>query len=1175
MTAISRTNMPPATPVHLGAASLANTLKRDHATSIATPNQRSHHHLTDLSPTQDSPLPPAPVSAFIIDDEPHADANLRRTAAAATAAATNPTAAPSSSRQAIGSRTRTAVSRITRERPPISDEDSPGVGRRAAAGPSSTSPLLDDLGVPRASYLLQSERARISVSRSSPVFKGEDHLDHAAYLDRKSSPASNQPILPSGRTAQATGSRYRSSHAPISSAAFGKAGESSRPTYGGLGRSSSYGNGNNSVEAVRDDARIASRSSMNSIAGDSGIEARASRPEPFNRRMSRTPPSELRGQAAAPKRRSFEAVGDDLDLGARPLPSSHDLDFAPSGSASGPGSRTSSRNSYARPDEAHDMGSLDMAPHRVARRTSDESETATELARPRLSAERFDHEHIDVETARASSFHRSQSPPPAPSSPDARHVRTGSAADAELHGALPDRSPPGMAARFRASTEARGDGVIEGPGAAAGSGYRTPALGNRALRSSLAASNGARSAGRSLRKLARSSNHHVPARRVQRYQDEEEDEDLDDDAKDGNKGEHENGGSGNNSSGEGPDAGQEGVHASGGSSGSGSREERGNVSPRLRAYGYDPVEAKSRAELLERASLVRSPSPKPSLADPRAVDRDDDGEANHNMASATPSPPPLQPPPPSKKEQHPNARRAATGDNAGRKENIEPAGRKRGAGANAIHDILAAKIPAPNAQAAAGGVRRHLPPSSADSAVPVRSAFAPSAAQNQAKAGAAPLVPSTVPPPPPEGMAEGDDEIDEEVYRQYSDCRPDLIWGEADRQHEQPLASHANLLELVKGPPKATAMQGLKYRKVKKAGRGGFSVVWVVRGPLYEPSAASPQDFEEVPEDRQAFFALKQVSLKEVESEQNRQELISEANTLRTLANLEGSEKYLLRYFGHRVSNDKLKILLELGDGDFNGILATQAPLSRDLIAHYWREMLEAVQFIHDVNLVHTDLKPANFLIVKNRIKLIDFGIAQNIPKGTVHISRDAIIGTPNYMAPEAIKIAKAKGRRVYKAGKPSDVWSLGCILYQMIWGRPPFDKLPSDRKLEGIMDPNHKIAYTPYRDPRYPDVEDVDADLLDCVRSALQYRVEDRATIPQLLQHPFLRRPDDGGDAEAHDDDDDEDLDETVSISRGKLRDLVGRLRTLALRDELTEDNVIERADMLFNNLKQAQAQS
>ncbi|KAN0063737.1 Serine/threonine kinase mps1 [Thecaphora frezii] len=1146
MTTLSRTNLPPSTPVHLGGG-----LKRDHA-SLATPaDSIGRRHLADMSPTQDSPLPPAPVSAFIHDEE--SDDDARKAAASASSTITSAAAAAPipETRQAV-LRTRATLSRATRERPPISDEDSPGVARRA---PAASSLKPDDLGVPRASYLLQSERARLSGGRSSPIVKGEEHLD-GLYMDRKSSPGASQAHQQSVRAAQgASGARYRSAHAPVSSSIYGKAGESSRPGYGSVGRSTSYGSGGQGAEAAKDEARIATRSSMNSIAsgheGRSRPSSSSAAPDPFHRRLSRTPPSELRGQSFVPKRRSFGELAEDLDLGARPL-GSHESDGAPSGS------RASSRNGYAHLEEPHEKGA-DGIPRSAARRQSDEKEAAIGRDRPRFSGASYEGSLDGAEAPQGVALNRSRSPPPPPApASDLARSEPADEEEEQRQFAAPERSPPRARPEHRSDT----NGVAaEASSAAALSGYRTPAMGGRALRSSLAASNGARSAGRSLRKLGRSSNHHVPARRVQRYQDEEEDEDLDDEAK--VKGDNENG-SGSNSPGDARDAAEGGgggeSQASGGSSGSGDRgyaDARDGISPHLRVYGYDPVQAKSRAELLERASLVRSPSPK-LVREPNAYE---DDEAVEERAGAD-----APPPPPSKKEQHPNARRAAAAaDGVARQENVEPAARRRTVGANAMQDILAAKVPAPGIQ----------PPShrrGVDAVVPARSAFAHSAAQNQTKAGAAPLVPSSVPPPPPEGLAEGE-EIDDEIYRQYSDCRPDLIWGEAERQLAQPLANHGNLMELVKGPPKATAMQGLKYRKVKKAGRGGFSVVWVVRGPLYEPSPTNPQEVEEVPEHRQAFFALKQVSLKEVESEQNRQELISEANTLRTLANLEGSEKYLLRYFGHRVSNDKLKILLELGDGDFNGILSTQAPLSRELIAHYWREMLEAVQFIHDVNLVHTDLKPANFLIVKNRIKLIDFGIAQNIPKGTVHISRDAIIGTPNYMAPEAIKIAKAKGRRVYKAGKPSDVWSLGCILYQMIWGRPPFDKLPSDRKLEGIMDPNHKIAYPPYRDPRYPEVEDVDADMLDCVRSALQYRVEDRATIPQLLQHPFLRSPTHHNSAPDGDRAEEGDLDEMVSISRATLRKLVERLRVLALRDELTEENVVERADLLFSNLKQAQS--
>lgn len=245
--------------------------------------------------------------------------------------------------------------------------------------------------------------------------------------------------------------------------------------------------------------------------------------------------------------------------------------------------------------------------------------------------------------------------------------------------------------------------------------------------------------------------------------------------------------------------------------------------------------------------------------------------------------------------------------------------------------------------------------------------------------------------------------------------------------------------------------------------------------------------------------------------------------------------------------------LLELGEMDFAHVLKAHAPLGHAQICDYWRQMLEAVHFIHEEgNLVHTDLKPANFLVVGNRLKLIDFGIAQKIPLGTIHISRDAIVGTPNYMAPEAIKMAKAHGRRVYKAGKASDVWSLGCILYQMVYGRPPFDRLPADRKLDAIIDPKHTIAFPPHRVLDDPSSPRVDPLLIRTMQATLRYDAQQRAQIPELLHDPLISTY----------------LEETVTISRQKLRELVVRLRMHALQGDLTEANAVERADVLFRNL-------
>jgi serine/threonine-protein kinase TTK/MPS1 len=68
-----------------------------------------------------------------------------------------------------------------------------------------------------------------------------------------------------------------------------------------------------------------------------------------------------------------------------------------------------------------------------------------------------------------------------------------------------------------------------------------------------------------------------------------------------------------------------------------------------------------------------------------------------------------------------------------------------------------------------------------------------------------------------------------------------------------------------------------------------------------------------------------------------------------------------------------------------------------------WQQMLEAVHTIHEARIIHSDLKPANFVLVKGTIKLIDFGIAGAIQADTTNLVRDNQIGTINFISPEAL----------------------------------------------------------------------------------------------------------------------------------------------------------------------------
>lgn len=167
---------------------------------------------------------------------------------------------------------------------------------------------------------------------------------------------------------------------------------------------------------------------------------------------------------------------------------------------------------------------------------------------------------------------------------------------------------------------------------------------------------------------------------------------------------------------------------------------------------------------------------------------------------------------------------------------------------------------------------------------------------------------------------------------------------------------------------------------------------------------------------------------------------------------------------------------MEMGELDMNKMLelrikGDQATFDASFARHYWKEMLECLQAIHEHDIVHSDLKPHNFVLVQGRLKLIDFGIANAIQTDeTVNVHRETQIGTPNYMSPESLMDSNAKpdsrGRipnepKLMKLGKPSDIWSLGCILYQIVYGRAPFAHIANQmQRCQAIINWNHDIEF-------------------------------------------------------------------------------------------------------------------
>ena len=135
-------------------------------------------------------------------------------------------------------------------------------------------------------------------------------------------------------------------------------------------------------------------------------------------------------------------------------------------------------------------------------------------------------------------------------------------------------------------------------------------------------------------------------------------------------------------------------------------------------------------------------------------------------------------------------------------------------------------------------------------------------------------------------------------------------------------------------------------------------------------------------------------------------------------------------------------IVMEFIKGDtLEHIITRDYPLARERIVDITLQILAALAEAHGLGILHRDLKPENILVQQLRThgelaKVLDFGIAKlmedQAKAGTGLTSQGMVCGTPEYMSPE-----QARG---HKLDQRSDLYAVGCIMYQMLTGRPPFE---------------------------------------------------------------------------------------------------------------------------------------
>ncbi len=184
-------------------------------------------------------------------------------------------------------------------------------------------------------------------------------------------------------------------------------------------------------------------------------------------------------------------------------------------------------------------------------------------------------------------------------------------------------------------------------------------------------------------------------------------------------------------------------------------------------------------------------------------------------------------------------------------------------------------------------------------------------------------------------------------------------------------------------------------------------------------------------------------------------------------------------------------IVMEYVDGQtLSERIRTQGALPPAEAACVFRQVVEAIAYVHEHGIVHRDIKAANIRIgTHGEVKLLDFGIARDA--GSKALTRlDSVVGTQQYLAPEQLDGARGDQR--------SDIWALGVLLYEMSTGHLPFE---SDT-LTGLVEQIHTARYPPPErlNPAVPEV------VRAIIRRCLQRKPEQRYISARELLHDSLR---------------------------------------------------------------------
>lgn len=287
-----------------------------------------------------------------------------------------------------------------------------------------------------------------------------------------------------------------------------------------------------------------------------------------------------------------------------------------------------------------------------------------------------------------------------------------------------------------------------------------------------------------------------------------------------------------------------------------------------------------------------------------------------------------------------------------------------------------------------------------------------------------------------------------------------------------------------------TEKQGEEFYIMKLIGQGQYSRVYLSLG-----------------KDDQ-HYAIK--IFKDVESFRNETSRLSELIPSKHIVKLfsygkgileRGYSVYSYKLFNHFNSNDTIRyaIFEYLSNGElFNYVLKIKKKLPEDISRKIFYDLIKAVETCHKCGITHGDIKLENILLSSNfNIKLIDFGFAKRIDEGLI----SSLTGTKGYAAPECFTSSVNE-----YLGVPSDIFSLGVVLFLLVMGFYPFDKPNyTDNRYKLIMKKDFNGFWKKCEKIIADSKFSVSTEFKNLFEKMVCYQAKERLSINEIKSHPWF----------------------------------------------------------------------